>query len=407
MGKETKKTVNTIIPIGPYHPLQEEPELFKLYCDGESVKDVEWVTGYNHRGIEKLSESKTFDQVFFLVERVCGICSTSHPFAFANCMEEIAGVEVPDRAKYIRSIIGELERIHSHLLWVGLAGHFLGYNTVFMWAWKYREPVLDLFEMISGNRNSYAMFKIGGVRRDIENDKIPRMKEVLDTVKSKTNMLIGAVLDDPVIHARTKGVGVLTKEDIINYGVLGPAARASGVPIDVRRDDPYAAYPLVDWKVITAEEGDVFAKAKVRLLELLESISIIEQCFEGLKKEPEGAIETIVKEIPAGIGTGRAEAPRGEVFHFVETDGSNYPKRHKIRAPSYMNIPTFKRSCVGQSISDATIALAAVDPCYCCTERMGFAYDYETKDKILDGKELLKLGQDKTKTLRAKMEQKP
>lgn len=393
----------TIIPIGPYHPLQEEPELFKLFCEGETVKDVEWVTGYNHRGIEKLSESKTFDQVFFLVERVCGICSTSHPFAFANCMEEIAQVEIPDRAKYIRSIIGELERIHSHLLWVGLAGHFLGYNTVFMWAWKYREPVLDLFEMITGNRNSYAMFKIGGVRRDIENHSIPRLKKVLDELKKKTNMLIGAVMDDPVIHARTKGVGIITKEDIIRYGALGPTARAAGLAIDVRKDDPYAAYPLVNWKVITAEAGDVFAKAEVRLLELLESISIIEQCLEGLKKEKEGETQTTVKNIPAGFGTGRAEAPRGEVFHFVMTDGSNYPKRHKIRAPSYMNIPTFKKSCIGQSISDATIALAAVDPCYCCTERMGFAYNLDSGEKILNGKELVKLGQDKTNALKEKM----
>ena len=149
----------TLIPIGPYHPLQEEPELFKLYCEGEIVKDIKWETGYNHRGIEKLSEKKSYDEVFFLVERICGICSTSHPFAFANSVEEIVDVEITNRAKYIRSIIGELERIHSHLLWVGLAGHFLGYNTVFMWAWKYREPVLDLFEMITGNRNNYAMFK--------------------------------------------------------------------------------------------------------------------------------------------------------------------------------------------------------------------------------------------------------
>lgn len=388
--------MSKIIPIGPYHPLQEEPELFKLYCEGEIVKDIKWETGYNHRGIEKLSESKTFDQVFFLVERICGICSTSHPFAFANCMEEIAGIEPPDRAKYIRSIIGELERIHSHLLWVGLAGHFLGYNTVFMWAWKYREPVLDIFEMITGNRNSYAMFKIGGVRRDIENNKISKIREVLDLVKKKTNLLIGAVMDDPVIHARTKGVGILTKEDIINYAAVGPTARASGVAIDVRRDDPYAAYPLVNWKVITAEEGDVFAKAEVRLLEMLESVSIIEQCLDKMEKEKEGEIDVSINEIPEGMGTGHAEAPRGEVFHFVRTDGSNFPVRHKVRAPSYVNIATFKKSCVGQTISDATISLAAVDPCYCCTERMAYAYDWHTGDMILNGADLIKKSHGKT-----------
>ena len=397
--KSEPSTMNKIIPIGPYHPLQEEPELFKLYCEGEIVKDIKWETGYNHRGIEKLSESKTFDQVFFLVERVCGICSTSHPFAFANCMEEIAGIEIPDRAKYIRSIVGELERIHSHLLWVGLAGHFLGYNTVFMWAWKYREPVLDLFEMITGNRNSYAMFKIGGVRRDIENQKIDKIRETMDFLKKKTDLITGAVMDDPVIHARTKGVGILTREDIIDYAAVGPTARASGIDIDVRRDDPYAAYPLVNWKVITAPEGDVFAKAKVRLLEMYESISIIEQCLDGLKKEKEGDTEAEVKEIPEGMGTGRAEAPRGEVFHFVKTDGSNYPVRHKIRAPSYVNIATFRKACIGQTISDATISLAAVDPCYCCTERMACAYDLHTCERILDGKGLIDLSQHVTDTL--------
>ena len=395
--------MSKIIPIGPYHPLQEEPELFKLYCEGEIVKDIKWETGYNHRGIEKLSQSRTFDQVFFLVERICGICSTSHPFAFANCMEEIAGIEVPDRAKYIRTIIAELERIHSHLLWVGLAGHFLGYNTVFMWAWKYREPVLDLFEMITGNRNSYAMFKIGGVRRDIENNKITRIKETLDLVKKKTDLLAGAVMDDPVIHARTKGVGILTKEDIVNYGAVGPVARASGVAIDVRHDDPYAAYPLVNWKVITAQSGDVFAKAEVRLLEMYESISIIDQCLAGLKKEKEGETELVVKEVPEGIGTGHAEAPRGEVFHFVKTDGSNYPVRHKIRAPSYVNIATFRKSCVGQTISDATLSLAAVDPCYCCTERMAYAFDVETGKKIYNGNELLALSQSKTEAIKKRI----
>jgi len=386
----------TLIPIGPYHPLQEEPELFKLYCDGETVIDIQWVTGYNHRSIEKLSESKTYEQVFFLVERICGICSTSHPFAFANAVEEIVGIETTDRAKYIRSIIGELERLHSHLLWLGLAGHFLGYNTVFMWAWKYREPVLDLFEMITGNRNSYAMFRIGGVRRDIESDKIAAIRKIMGMVKSKTDLLTGAVMDDPVIHARTKGVGILTKQDVIDYGAVGPTARASGVAIDVRKDDPYAAYPLVDWKVITAETGDVFAKAEVRLLEMYESISIIEQCLKGLEKEKEGDITVKVNEIPEGIGHGRAEAPRGEVFHFVVSDGSNSPVRHKIRAPSYVNIATFKKSCIGQTISDATITLAGVDPCYCCTERMAVAYDANSGEKIMNAIELIDLSVKKT-----------
>ncbi len=396
-------STKTIIPIGPYHPLQEEPELFKLYCEGEIVKDIEWETGYNHRGIEKINESKTFDQVFFVVERVCGICSTSHPFAYANAMEELAKVEAPDRAKYIRTIIGELERLHSHLLWVGLAGHFLGYNTVFMWAWKYREIILDLFERITGNRNNYAMFQIGGVRRDIPNSQIPDIKKVLDTLKPKVDLLTGAVMDDPVIHARTKKVGILSKEDIINYGAVGPTARASGIAIDVRKDDPYAAYPLVNWKVITSEGCDVFAKAEVRLLELYESVSIIDQCLDKMTHLKEGDILTPVKNIPEGMSFGRAEAPRGEVFHFIKSDGSNSPVRHKIRAPSYVNIATFKKSCIGQTIADATIILAAVDPCYCCTERMAFAYDYFTGKKVMNGLDLIRISHQKTNELKMKI----
>ncbi|HUX94751.1 MAG TPA: nickel-dependent hydrogenase large subunit [Bacteroidales bacterium] len=396
-------STKTVIPIGPYHPLQEEPELFKLYCEGEIVKDIEWETGYNHRGIEKINESKTFDQVFFVVERICGICSTSHPFAFANAMEEIAQTEIPDRAKYIRTIIGELERLHSHLLWVGLAGHFLGYNTVFMWAWKYREIILDLFERITGNRNNYAMFMIGGVRRDIPNSSVNDIRKILDTLKPKADLLTGAVMDDPVIHARTKNVGILTKEDIINYGAVGPTARASGIPIDVRKDDPYAAYPLVNWKVITSEGCDVFAKAEVRLLEIYESISIIEQCLTKMEHLKEGDIVAAVKNIPEGMGFGRAEAPRGEVFHFVKSDGSNSPVRHKIRAPSYVNIATFKKSCIGQTIADATIILAAVDPCYCCTERMAFAYNYYTRIKIMNGLDMIRLSHQKTNDLKMSM----
>src|SRR3989338_591159 len=199
------------IPIGPYHPLQEEPEFYKLIIDGEKVVDVDVRIGWNHRGIEKLDESKSFDQSAYLVERICGICSTSHPFAFVNAVEDIDDIHVPERALYIRTIIGELERIHSHLLWLGLAGHFLGYNTVFMWAWKYREPVLDIFEAITGNRNHYGMNKPGGVRRDIDEGDMPNIIKMVLGLIPAIDMFKGAILDDPVLHARLKGVGVVKK----------------------------------------------------------------------------------------------------------------------------------------------------------------------------------------------------
>lgn len=391
-----------VVPIGPYHPLLEEPEYFALYCDGETVVDIEWVAGYNHRGIEKISESKHWEQVTFLIERICGICSTSHPIAYCNAVEDLAKVEIPERAKYIRSIIGELERLHSHLLWLGLAGHFLGYNTVFMWAWKYREPILDIMEMITGNRNHYAMMRIGGVRRDIDDTDIPIIKKTLDDLKPKLEMLAGAVLDDPVLAARLKGVGILTAKDIKDYGAVGPIARASGVDIDVRRDSPHAAYGLVEWKVITCKEGDVFAKAVVRILECFESIKIIEQCLDRLKGK-KGEIFVDVRYIPPGEGIGHYEAPRGECFHYVKSDGTSSPVRHKIRAPSYVNIPTFKASCVGETISDVTIILAGVDPCYCCTERAVVVYDATTKKKIFNGSDLIRVSQEKTKKIKKQL----
>ncbi|MBM3255286.1 MAG: NADH:ubiquinone oxidoreductase [Candidatus Omnitrophica bacterium] len=388
-----------IVPIGPYHPLQEEPEFFQLYVEGERVVDIDIIIGYNHRGIEKLSESKHFDQIAFLVERICGICSSSHPYAYVLAVEDILGGEekvVPERAIYIRTIVDELQRIHSHLLWLGLAGHFIGYNTVWMWAWKYREPVLDCFEMITGNRNNYGMLKIGGIRRDMKDEDISVLKKTLDELVPAVNMFKGAVMDDPVIKARLVGVGVLTKAQAIDYCVVGPTARASGINIDVRRDDPYGAYSNLDWNIIMEKDGDIFAKTVVRILEMYESIRIIRQCLDKL---PRGAIDADVKDIPVGEGIGRVEAPRGECFHYIKSDGTNRPIRHKIRAPSFMNVASNKVGAVGGTISDATITLAAVDPCYCCTERVAVINKPDNK-KIMNGWDLIKLSQEKTNKLR-------
>jgi NADH-quinone oxidoreductase subunit D len=383
-----------VVPIGPYHPLQEEPEFFKLIVEGEKVVDLEINIGYNHRGHEFISQTLTWDQVPFLVERICGICSDSHPYAYVLAVEDCAHITAPPRAQYIRTIIGELERIHSHYLWLGLAGHFIGYNTVWMWVWRYREPLLDLFELIMGNRNHYAINKIGGARRDILPEDYPEIEKYLDLLEKKNAMFTNAILDDPVIRARLENVGVLTKEDAIAYAVTGPTARGSGYACDVRKDDPYDAYDKVDWNEIVFEEGDVLAKAKVRLLECDESIKIVRQC---LKNMPDGPIETRVDEIPTGEGIGRHEAPRGEVLHYVRSDGSNMPVRHKIRAPSYMNIASNVVAVKGYSIADAALVLAAVDPCYCCTER---TFVYEKGKKKYSGQDLLRLSWEKTEKLR-------
>lgn len=388
----------SVISIGPFHPLQEEPEHFTLTVEGETVVDVEAEIGYNHRGIEKLSERRTFDQSTFLIERICGICSTSHPFAYTQAVEDIIPIEVPERAKYIRTIIAEGERIHSHLLWFGLAGHFLGYNTVYMWMWRLREEILDVMEILSGNRQNYAMFKPGGVRRDIKAEDVPVALKKIDSVIPTIDRLKKAILDDPVLHARLKGIGILSKEEAIAYCALGPTSRASGVAKDVRKDAPYGAYDQVDWQMIVTSTGDVWDKAVVRLLELYESIKIMKSCLEKL---PPGEIDANLTSIPPGEGIGAHEAPRGETFHYVRSDGTNRPVRHKVRAPTFMNLPTLKATVPGASIADATIILAAIDPCYCCTERM--AVRSSEGRRIYGGEELIRLSQEKTDRIRREM----
>jgi membrane-bound hydrogenase subunit alpha len=385
------------VPIGPFHPILEEPEFFELHVDGERVSEIDMKIGWSHRGIELLSEHKTWDQVPFLVERVCGICSCSHPFAYVKAVEDLLGIEVPLRAQYIRLIAAELERLHSHLLWTGLAGHFIGYNTVFMWTWKYREPVLDILEAVTGNRNHYALLRVGGVRRDLPQEEIPSMFKMLDELEKKNDLLTKAIVDDPVIHARTKGVGVLGKAMCREYGALGPTARAGGYDIDARRDHPIDAYDKVDFNVIICENGDVFDKAVVRQLENFEAIKIIRQC---LKQMEPGEICAEVHEIPPGEGLGVYEAPRGEVLHYVRSDGGNMPLRHKIRAPSFNNILTNEYSVRGSTVADAGLITAAVDPCYSCTERVGVV-DHGTNDRyVISEGDLIRLSQEKTEEIR-------
>ncbi len=299
--------------------------------------------------------------------------------------------------------MAELERIHSHLLWLGLAGHFIGYNTVFMWAWKYRELTLDSLELLTGNRNHYAMYKAGGVRRDFSESAMEFTMKAMDETEKALNMFLGVVLDDPVLHKRLKGVGILTYEDAIQYSATGPTSRPSGVDHDVRRDDPFDAYePAFEqgvWKPIVLEDGDVFAKTACRILEMLESVKIIRWCIENI---PDGEIDAKVKEMPPGEGCGHYEAPRGEVFHYMRSDGSNYPVRHKVRAPTFNNLPTFKATCPGAHIADVTLITASIDPCYCCTERVG-VIDNAGNKNVLTQDDLTKISVEKTLQIRKDM----
>jgi len=259
------------VPIGPQHPALKEPESFIVDLRGEKIDAVRMRFGYNHRGIEKGCEQRSFTQDLYLVERICGICSYAHSTAFVQAVEEIAALEIPRRALYIRTIVAELERIHSHLLWLGVAGHEIGFDTLLMYTWRDRELVMILLAQLTGNRVNYGLNTIGGVRRDITAEQIPGILKVVDLLEERTKYYIELASTEETLRQRLANVGVLTREDALSLGAVGPTARASGVDRDTRRDDPYGAYGEVSFKVVTAQSCDVYGRTVVRLGELMEA----------------------------------------------------------------------------------------------------------------------------------------
>lgn len=357
-----------IVPIGPYHPALEEPIHAKLYTEGEVIKDAEVFVGYNHRGIEKLATERNAIQTLVLVERVCGICSHSHALTYAMCVENINGIEVPKRGQYIRVITAELERLHSHFLWLGIACHIIGHDSMFMHIWDERELVMDLLEKMTGNRVNYAMVTVGGARRDIDDELRRELLEACDKLKAPLDRITEIALTDKTIAMRTKGVGVLPKEDALRMGAVGPHARASGVKVDVRKDAPYSSYEDFDFDVPVVESGDVFARVVVRALECYESIEIIRQALENLPATPINLGNKLIK-IQPGQAVCRHEAPRGQLSHMVVGDGSFNNHRVSIHVPSYKNTPTVPFMLRGNTVADAGLIIASIDPCFSCLDR--------------------------------------
>ncbi len=363
-----RKSSSAPIPVGPYHPALHEPEYFELYVEGEKVVDVKYRGFHVHRGIEKLGETRmTYQQVTFLAERICGICGFVHSTCYCQAVEKAARIDVPERALFIRSIILEIERIHSHLLWVGVAAHLLGYDTGFMHSWRIREHVMYLAELLTGSRKTYGINLIGGVRKDINEDKIPKTLEVLSTIEKEFARLVDTMISVPEIKLRLKETGILPKEDARKLSVVGPTARGSGLDRDNRRDLPYAAYKYVDFNVPVYDEGDNLARTLVRVNEVFESIKIIRQLIEQLPKGPIMAEDVDIPENRMAVSL--VEAPRGEDIHFVIT-GYGKPYRWKVRAPTYQNIPALKVMLNGVMLADAPLTIASIDPCFSCTDRI-------------------------------------
>jgi len=379
-----------VIPIGPFYPVLEEPAYFKLFVDGETIVDCDYRGFYSHRGIEKIAESKlTYNQICFLAERICGICGFIHSTCYCEAVERAAGIEVPLRARYIRTIMLELERIHSHLLWLGIAAHIIGFDTLLMQSWRIREPVMWLCEKISGNRKTYGMNLIGGVRRDIPSSIHDEIITVIERIEQETKEVIDAVIGDTSLHVRLKNVGILTKEVARNICTVGPTARGSNVRIDSRIDHPYAAYDLIDFEVAVETGCDIWARTLVRLKETIEAINIVKQCLLGM---PDGPIMgEVMEEIPPGReAISCVEAPRGEAVHYVQTGDDNRPYRWKVRAPSYPNLQSVPYIIKGERIADVPIIIGSLDPCYSCTERMAVVDVKTGVEKIYTKQEMIK-----------------
>jgi membrane-bound hydrogenase subunit alpha len=376
-----------VIPIGPQHPALKEPESFRVILEGEKIVGVSLRLGYNHRGIEKACEERTYIQDLYLIERVCGICSHSHSTCFIQAVEEIAGIEVPKRALYLRTLVGELERIHSHLLWLGVAGHEIGFDTLFMYSWRDREIVMDILADLTGNRVNYGINAYGGVKRDVSKEHLQKILKAMDTLEERTKYYVKVATEEVTLIKRLSGVGRLPKADVEALDAVGPVARASGVDRDVRRDDPYAAYGEVEFKVITVDNEDVYGRTLVRVGELMESYSIVRQVINNL---PDGPIAVKVpRKIPAGEAFSRYEAPRGEDVHYVKSNGSDKPERVKLRAPTLANIKPMLKMLENYNLADLPIIIAAIDPCFSCTDRTISIKKLDTKSsEIMDWKSL-------------------
>ena len=404
------------MPIGPIHPAIHEPIRLDLSIDGEEIVDVDVAAGQVHRGIEWIGMNRNNAvQSIYLAERVCGICSACHPFTFVQAVEQAAGIEVPPRAEYIRVIVAEMERIHSHLLWAGVAGHEIGFESLFHLVWRVREEVMNLTEYITGNRNSKAMYQIGGVRRDITPEQGPTIQKSLDYYKGVFDELKKLLLDDPIVKLRTKGVGVLSKQDALRLCSAGPTVRASGVPTDVRQDFAYSAYADLGVQAITPDiltgtvNGDVYDRIIVRLLEVKQSVELIEKAVAAM---PDGPILTEPKlakllallKKAEGEAVSRTEAPRGECMHYVSMKaGEETLEAWKIRAPTYANLVAIPTMLKGQQIADVPIAFASIDPCMSCSNRAVMVDRHTGQHAALNEEQMHALSVDKTRRLNSEL----
>ena len=355
----------SVVPFGPQHPVLPEPIHLDLVLEDETVIEAVPSIGYVHRGLESLVTKKDFNEMVYVTERICGICSFMHGMGYCNALEKIMQVEVPRRADYLRTIWCEMSRLHSHLLWLGLLADAFGFEALFMQSWRLREKILDMFEISTGGRVIFSVNKVGGVLKDMPADMLKSFVSILNDMEKELRETTTVFLNDYTVKSRLEGVGIITKEDAVRRGAVGPMMRASGIEVDMRKTG-YAAYGDIDFEVITSTECDSLARCKVRIGEIFQSIEIIRQ---AAAKIPEGEISVPVKGNPDGEYFVRLEQPRGEAFYYVRANGTKFLDRMRVRTPTFANIPAMLQTLQGAQFADVPLLILTIDPCISCTER--------------------------------------
>jgi NADH-quinone oxidoreductase subunit D len=357
--------------IGPSHPSTHGVFRMKATMDGEVVMDLEPVFGYLHRGIEKLAEQRTYTGIIPLTDRLDYLASMSNNLAHCLAVEKMAGIKVPERAEYLRVILAELQRIASHLIAVGAFFNDCGaFMTPILYMLREREKILDLFEMLSGQRLTYNYIRPGGLSQDIPGEFLPALQLLVEKLPRFFDEYDQLLAENEIFLARTKGVGILPRELAINASASGPVLRASGVPWDLRKADPYSIYDRFEFDVPIGQAGDCYDRYQVRMLEMRQSVRIIAQ---ALKQMPAGGeIKTQVPRLirpPAGECYAHIESPRGELGFYIVSDNSIAPYRYHIRGPSFINLTVLRDMVVGWKIADALVIFGSIDICMAEVDR--------------------------------------
>ncbi len=352
------------ISLGPHHPSTHGVFRMDVVLDGERVVRLKPVFGYLHRNHEKLAEGMTYLSSMPFTDRLDYFCSMTNNWAYALAVEKLAGLQVPDRAQYIRVIVGELTRLLNHACLIGFLTHDMGaMGTPLMYAFREREKILDLFESLSGSRMMCNYMRFGGCRVDLSPAWLQAARKVVDDFPRFLDEFDALLTTNEIVMTRSQGVGILPRELAINASVTGPMLRASGVDYDLRKVDRYGIYDRFDFRVPLGEHGDVYDRIMIRFLEMRESLTILRQ---ALREIPPGPILDPKSKLRgfrprAGEVYGRIEAPKGELGFYLVSDGSPNPYRYRVRPPSLINLTILEDMCLGQLVADAVIILGSVD----------------------------------------------